>query len=502
MRRACGKGIDGPPLPSRPMVPLPPSGHGRRVNLAPSAAGQRLRRGRAALLTLLVALLLVPLALVVADDAGAQPEQQRRVEILPLRGGFLDPPVAAQFLDVLELAEREGAELVVLQLNARGGVSVDTAELAARIAASPIPVAVYVGPIGSGPVAAGAAAAVFLAAHVRALAPDATVGALDPLDLRALDAGVPSPLELLAATPRSPGAPGAPDAAPSDALRATLEALVTDEVDAETLAAVGLGRITTGVEPLLVELDGTTIATAAGDVVLRLRPDELQVRFHSLGLLRRMLHAATTAPFVYLLLVLGLGMLLFEVFHPGFGVAGLAGVMTAVVGVVGAFILPVRWWAVALVVLGLLLYAVDAAVAGFGPVTALATASFAAGSWWFYAAPALQLPWWLVALTTLTALIFFVLVLTMVLRAQAGPEGTDVADLVGRVGVVRSMLNPEGHVFLDDALWRARFSGEGGAKVGTTVRVHAVDGPVILVEAQTAERAHSTDSAHTGDTAG
>jgi membrane-bound serine protease (ClpP class) len=496
VRRTCGEGIDGPPLLSRPMVLLPPSGHGRRVILAPSAAGQRLRRGRAALLALLAALLLVPVVLVTTGDAHAQPAaqggaqaEQRRVEILPLRGGFLDPPVAAQFLDVLELAEREGAELVVLQLNARGGVSVDTAELAARIAESPIPVAVYVGPIGTGPVAAGAAAAVFLAAHVRALAPDAAVGALEPLDLRALDAGVPSPLELLAATPRTPGTPGARDATPSDELRATLDALVLGEVDADALAAVGLGRITTGVEPLLVELDGTTVATAAGDVVLRLRPDEVQVRFHSLGLLRRLLHAATTAPFVYLLLVLGLGMLLFEVFQPGFGVAGLAGVITAVVGLVGAFILPVRWWAVALVVLGLLLYAVDAAVAGFGPVTALATASFAAGSWWFYAAPALQLSWWLVALTTITAFIFFVLVLTMVLRAQAGPEGTDVADLVGRVGVVRSMLNPEGHVFLDDALWRARFSGEGGAKVGTTVRVHAVDGPVILVEAHTAEQA-------------
>ena len=487
VRRACAKGIDGCPLPSRPMVPSPPSGHGRRATLAPSAAGWRLRPGRTVLLSLLVAMLLVPIVVVAADSAGAQQERERRVEILPLRDGFLDPPVAAQFLDVLELAEREGAELVVLQLNARGGVSVDTAELAARIAASPVPVAVYVGPIGTGPAAAGAAAAVFLAAHVRALAPDATVGARGPLDLRALEADVPSALALLAATPRTPGTPGASDVTPSDELRATLEALEVDAVGADALAAVGLGRITTGVEPLLVELDGTTVVTAAGDVVLRLRPDEVQVRFHSLGLLRRLLHAATTAPFVYLLLVLGLGMLLFEVFQPGFGVAGLAGVITAVVGVVGAFILPVRWWAVALVVLGLLLYAVDAAVAGFGPVTALATASFAAGSWWFYAAPVLQLPWWLVALTTATAFIFFVLVLTVVLRAQAGPEGTDVADLIGRVGVVRSMLNPEGHVFLDDALWRARFSGEGGAKVGMTVRVHAVDGPVILVEELTAD---------------
>jgi membrane-bound serine protease (ClpP class) len=48
---------------------------------------------------------------------------------------------------------------------------------------------------------------------------------------------------------------------------------------------------------------------------------------------------------------------------------------------------------------------------------------------------------------------------------------------------VRSVLNPEGHVYLDGALWRARWTGEAKrAKVGTPVRVHGVDGPVVLVE--------------------
>jgi membrane-bound serine protease (ClpP class) len=443
----------------------------------------------------LVGMLALPVlaALAPSGPLGAPAEAQpgellaqpalRRVEILPLRGGFLDPPVAAQIRDVLDLAAREGAELVVLQFDAAGGVSLDTADLIAHIAASPVPVAVSVGPIGSAPEASGAAAAVFLAAHIRAVAPDATVGPLAPLDLRDLDAPRPDARAILAATPRLAGAH---DATPGDALTVMLDRLVTDQVEADALVAVGLARITTGIEPLLVELDGVRVLTTAGELELRLRPDEVQVRFHSLGLLRRMLHAASTGPFVYLLLVVGLGMLLFELFQPGFGVAGLAGVITTLIGVVGAFILPVRGWAAALVVLGLLLYALDTAIAGFGPVTVLATGAFATGSWWFYAAPALQLSGWLVASATLTALVFFVLVMTTVLRAQAGPEGTDVAELVGRTGVVRSMLNPEGHVFIDGALWRARAVGtqeEGAVRVGTAVRVEAVDGPVVLVAA-------------------
>ena len=101
---------------------------------------------------MLLGALVVPVVLALAPtpNADAQDVTQadvRRVEILPLRGGFLDPPVVAQVGDILDLAEREGAELVVLQFDAPGGVSVDTDAVVARIAASPVPVAVSIGPI-------------------------------------------------------------------------------------------------------------------------------------------------------------------------------------------------------------------------------------------------------------------------------------------------------------------------------------------------------------------
>jgi membrane-bound serine protease (ClpP class) len=397
----------------------------------------------------------------------------RLVEILPLRGGFIDPPVTNQILDVLALAESNGSELVVLQYSSPGGVSVELDELLGRIEASPVPVAVLVGPIGRGAQAAGAAGLLWLAADVRAISADATVGPIAPVDLADLDddaGGAERVTDYLDAM----------DADPALADRLRSEAVGSDELvdaGAVTLTSQGLNQ-------LLVDLDGRTVSTGAGDRELQLRTGEVEVRFHSLGLLRRLLHAATTAPFIYLLLVVGLGMLLFEVFQPGFGVAGLAGIITAAVGVFGLTVLPVTWWGVALVVLGLILYAVDTAIAGFGPVTIAATAAFVVGSLNFYAADALALNGWLIAATTLTVAVFFVFVMTTVLRAQAGPEGVVVDDLVGKLGVVRSVLNPEGHVYIDGALWRARWTGEAKrAKVGTPIRVHAVDGPVVLVDA-------------------
>jgi membrane-bound serine protease (ClpP class) len=394
----------------------------------------------------------------------------RLVEILPLRGGFLDPPVSAQIGDVLDLAERDGSELVVLQYSSRGGVSLDLDGLLARMEASTVPIAVLVGPLGTGAEAVGAAGLVWLAADARAVSADATVGPLEPADLSRLDEPVAERAQALVES--AGGSAG------------LTERLLTGALPAQELVDAGVVTLTAqGLEPLLVELDGVTVQTADGERQLRMRAGELDVRFHSLGLLRRLLHAATTAPFIYLLLVVGLGMVLFEVFQPGFGVAGLAGLVTTGVAAFGLTVLPVTWWAVALVVLGLVLYAVDTALAGFGPITLAATVAMVVGSLEFYAAEALRLPIWLVAATVLTALVFFVLVMTTVLRAQAGPEGVVVEDLVGKPGIVRSVLNPEGHVYIDGALWRARWTGGSKrAKVGTPVRVHGVDGAVVLVE--------------------
>jgi membrane-bound serine protease (ClpP class) len=393
------------------------------------------------------------------------------IEILPV-SGFLDPPVAAQLRDVIEQAEREGSDLVVVQLDSNGGVSVDVDELLDMIASSPVPVAVLVGPLGTAPDAAGAAGLLWLAADVRVLSSDAAVGPIVPVDLSDGEDAYPAEARVREYI----------EAAGGDA--ELVQRLLTEQVDVQTLVDGGIASfVAQGLEPLLLELDGTTVTVAGQERELRIRGDEVGVRFHSLGLVRRLLHAATTAPFIYLLLVVGIGMLLFEAFQPGFGVAGLAGVITVAIGVFGLTVLPVTWWAVALVVLGLILYGVDTAIAGFGPVTVAATAAFVVGSLRFYASDALALSGWLVAATTVSALVFFVFVMTSILRAQAGPEGVAVDDLVGKPGIVRSVLNPEGHVYIDGALWRARWTGDTKrAKVGTPVRVHAVDGPVILVE--------------------
>ncbi len=481
------------PLPGLRMALLA-SASGRRGSLGtlPVMSSSPAASRRPSLLSVLVALCLAASVVLAANGVAAAEQDDggeavTSVEILPLRGGFIDPPVVAQIRDVIEIAERDGSDLVVLQYTSGGGVSADLDGLLRTMEATEVPIAALIGPLGTGAEAVGAAGLLWLAADIRAVSVDASVGPLDPADLSDIDGDYPIATRTQAFLTAAGADP------------AFADRLLTEAVPAEDLVDAGVVTLTAqGLEPLLVELDGVMV----GDTQLTIRPAEVEVRFHSLGLVRRLLHAATTAPFIYLLLVVGLGMLLFEVFQPGFGVAGLAGIITTVIGIFGLTVLPVTWWAVALVVLGLLLYAVDTAIAGFGPVTLAATAAFVVGSANFYAAPALDLPWWLIGATTLAALVFFVFIMTSLLRAQAGPEGVTVDDLVGRPGIVRSVLNPEGHVYIDGALWRARWTGETRrAKVGTPVRVHGVDGAVVLVE-PFAPGARAPDDAQTDGAVG
>ncbi|MFN2640671.1 MAG: NfeD family protein, partial [Actinomycetota bacterium] len=118
---------------------------------------------------------------------------------------------------------------------------------------------------------------------------------------------------------------------------------------------------------------------------------------------------------------------------------------------------------------------------GLGIPTAIGTAAFFAGSLWSFPVAALRPPLWLVILGAITALIFFVPIMTVV-RRQARPIGKAATRaLVGQNGEVRSMLNPEGFVWVSGALWRARSEDGSRMRVGEPVTVTGLTGEVLTV---------------------
>lgn len=378
--------------------------------------------------------------------------------------GLLDRSTAGLLHEVIAESQADGHEAVVLALDSPGALRVSGQELAEAITRSEVPVVVWVGPPGA--VAAGAAAVVADAAHVLALSPGSTLGPARPSDLHEGSPDGP------AVTVTAEGL--AVDVEAPAGARLVDEARVLDDGVADIVA--------TRLDDVLTELDGRTVTVAGADRVLDVDPAGASVRFANPGLVRQVLHGLANPVLAYVLLLAGALALVFEIFQPGFGVAGVSGIGLLAFGLYGLVALPVAWWAFGLVVVGLALLSADLAVGGLGLLTAAGTILLGVGSWFLFTGSELvALPGWLAVFGAAAALLFFVPVMTMVLRAQGSQAMAGAERVVGKSGVVRSMLNPEGHVFVDGALWRARAPDAAGkVKTGTTVRVVGLNDRLTL----------------------
>jgi membrane-bound serine protease (ClpP class) len=437
--------------------------------------------------------------------------------------GVIDQTLAGYVTATLSKARREGSELVVIQLDTPGGLGVSMEQIVQTISNAGVPVAVWVGPAGA--TASSAGMFIAYAAPILAMAPGTTIGAATPVDLGGddLTAKARNTAEArlaaladrwgrdvgfaraavrdgaVAAVLATPGP--IPGGAPGPTAEAIPESLppgtqADDVLLLDPRAAVDRGitdLVAASLPELFAAVDGRAVAPAAGGGeprTLDLDPARVTVRFHNLGLVQRILHTVANPTLAYLLLVGGALALLFELFQPGFGVAGVSGAVLFGLGLYGLSVLPVNWLAFALLLGGLALLAVDLAIAGFGPLTAGGTLAVAAGSLLLFGgAPILRPSRWVVAAVVLGTVGFFVVVMTTVLRAQGGRPLVGSQELLGQVGVVRSILNPEGHVFVSGALWRARAPDEAGpVRTGTRVRVVGLaDGLTLYVELLEAE---------------
>jgi membrane-bound serine protease (ClpP class) len=389
--------------------------------------------------------------------ATAQPARGPTVEVFGL-SGVLDRSSLGNLRGALAGAERRGAQAFLIQLDGFGGLGVDPAQVARVVAEARVPVAVWVGPRAAQ--AAGADAFVLSTADVVAVSRQARIGPALPAELgRGRDAGAEAALF------RDAGLPAGIEHGTVDGARA--ETLRLADYQAESLPDA------------VRQLDGRPADGRTLEVT------GFQVRFLSPPLLDRIRHGLANPTLAYLLILAAAACLSFEWFQPGFGVAGIAGLLMALLAVYSLVVLPTSWIALAALAAGMAAFTVDTARGGLGLLTLAAAALTGAGSLWLFSSPSplLRVDGRLAVLGTLWSLAWFVVILTMMLRSQRrAPMGTDA--LVGAHGVVRSVLNPGGIVVIDGAMWRADLAGGGLLPTGQQVRVDAVTNGILQVSAE------------------
>jgi len=407
-------------------------------------------------------------------DALAQ-ETERWVDVLTIRGAVT--PIFASYIERgIRQAETDGAELLVIQLDTPGGSVEIMQQVVQTMTGARVPIVAYVAPRGAK--AASAGTFVVLGAHLAAMAPSTSIGAASPVGQQGEElpetAAEKAKSVLVASIKGLTQRRG--EKAVEWAEKAVREAAAATEQEALELGVIDL--VAPDLPSLLEDLDGREVTLGQGTVVLHTRG--AQVRNIDMNLVESLLHTITDPNIAYILLILGLNGLLFELSNPGAILPGVVGGICLLLGFYALGVLNVNYTGLGLILLAFILFIADVKSPTHGVLTAGGILSFILGSLILFNTPLYAVSRGLIVSVALVTAGFFAFAIRKALQAQRRQPTTGQEGIIGATAVARSDLNPTGMVWVSGELWRAEAEGEPVA-AGEKVMVVGVEGLVLRV---------------------
>jgi len=425
------------------------------------------------------------MGLVFAGPAASQSPLAVRLQI----DGPIGPATSDYVVRGLASARERDADVIVLRLDTPGGLDTAMRDIIRGIIDSPVPVVSYVAPGGAR--AASAGTYIVYASHVAAMAPGTNLGAATPVQLGGLPGGTPDG--------GGEGKQGSGtmqhkmvnDAVayirslanlrgrnPDWAEKAVREAASLPAEQAVRMHVVDL--LAGDTEELLNRIDGREVTVSghqerlhsAGARVIDLEP----------GWRTRVLTVLTNPNVAYVLMLIGIYGLIFELANPGAVVPGVIGGISLLLALFAFQALPINYAGLALIALGVALMISEAFVPSFGALGLGGAVAFAAGSLLLFDtnSEAFRISVYLVAGFTLSSVLVFLGAATLAVRAHRRPVVTGSQQMVGARGVAAvDFESGSGRVRVHSELWRARSAQP--ISQGETVRVTAMDGLRLTV---------------------
>ena len=398
------------------------------------------------------------------------------VALVPMTGA-IDPTSANYIERAIDTAAKDGATLLVIQLDTPGGLVDSTREIMEAMLVSPVPIVVYVSPAGAR--AASAGTFVTAAAHVAAMAPATNIGAAAVVGSEGAELAptlkekaTQDAMAMMRSVAEVRGRNG-------DALELTItEAKAYSASEALELGIIDL--IAADLDGLLKTIDGRTVTTTSGEVTIH--SAGVPVKEIPRNLVERFLGVVASPNAVFILLSVGLLAISAELFSPGVFGPGIAGFILVGLAFVGLGLLPVNWFGVGLIVFAGALMYFEVQVSGVGAFGVGAVVCFALGGLILFGGivPSPEGPWqeahvsrWLIMAMTAffgSVLAFFVFMLKEGGSSSGYPSATH-GGLVGAFGMVMSDLDPAGEIRVGEAEWTATTDTGNLITKGTEIEV-------------------------------
>jgi membrane-bound serine protease (ClpP class) len=433
------------------------------------------RSGRASVSTIAtcacVAFVVALLALAAPASAAPQPVATIEIE------GVISPVTLRLVGLAIDRAQAERAQALIIQLDTPGGLERSMRAIVQRMMNAEVPVVVYVAPTGAR--AASAGVFITMAAHVAAMAPATNIGAASPVMVGGgtADKTMMKKIENdAAAFIRTVALERGRNA--DWAEKAVREAVAITERDALKLKVIDL--IADSVPDLLEKIDGRVIKLPKGPVTLATKG--APVRPIEIGFRDRFLNVITDPNVAYVLMMLGMLGLFFELSNPGVILPGVIGGISLILAFFAFQSLPINYAGLLLILFGIVLLIAEIKIVSHGVLAIGGIVSMALGSLMLFDAPEVgfRVSWWVIGPTVAATAGLFLFVVAAGVRALGRPPSTGAEGLLGRTATVRERLGPEGQVMVSGEIWRAVAEGEP-LEPGAQVRIVGVDGLTLRV---------------------
>lgn len=404
----------------------------------------------------------------------ARAQGDEPLAIVMTADGPIMPPMLEYFKRGVENAERQNAEVLIIQLNTPGGDLLTTIDIIGIIRASNVPVVVYVSPKNA--IAGSAGALITMAGHASAMAPESAIGASSPISSTGenlTSTAEAKAVEISKAAIR-------PLVEPRGAEALALAESMIDEAKAvtatEALDAHLVDFIVDNVDDLLEALDGFTVQMDDGPRTLN--TDTQNTEPLDMTFIEEFLLLLTNPNISFLLIAIGVQAVLIEISSPGGWVAGFIGVVCLTLAIYGVGVLPVNWFGIIFMITAFVLFILDIKAPTHGALTAAGVASFIVGSLVLFNSPGVpefqrvSVP--LVVGTGLAIGLLFFAILMFAIRALRAPVRAGVESFIGKTGTATGWSASGGQVQLHSELWTADATDDS-AKIRKGDKVEVVE---------------------------
>ena len=397
--------------------------------------------------------------------------------------GEVEPVLATYIDEGLAAAASQKATLALVRMDTPGGLSDSMKDIIQHILASPVPVAVYVGPTG----ARGASAGFFIlmSADVAAMAPGTRTGAASPvIAIGGFTIGVDEVLRRKIMNDAMAFLRSYSEKRGRNAKLA--EEAVTDArafTEKEALDGKLIEWVAASPEELLRDLDGRTISRFdQSQTTLKLTNYE-RVSF-ALSARQRFLARIVEPDMFFLLLILGALGLYAEFTHPGAVIPGVVGAISSVLALYAMHLLPVNIAGVLLILTAVTLFVLEAKYTSHGVLLLGGVIAMIFGAIFLIRSPLTPggVSVGVAIAVTLPFAGISVFLMRLVLRSRQWKPATGREELLREQGVAISGLKGgvEGMIRIHGETWRAL--SETDVAAGTTVKVLRVEGLKLHVE--------------------